>query len=91
VLAGIGGNTIARAKAAISYPEYLAWLKYRELHGPLNLHPRLDRAAALVAYTVNSTVPRKPGAGGPKFEDFVPQYGAGDQPITLQEAMRAWT
>lgn len=90
MLAGIGGRTIAEAKARLSYPEYLAWCKYRELHGALHLAPRLDRAAALISHTVCSTVPRKSGTQGPKFEDFMPKYGQTEEPITLEEAMQLW-
>lgn len=90
MLAGIGGRTIAEAKANLSYQEYLAWCKYRELYGPLHVAARVDHAAATVAHTVSSTVPRRPGVTGPRFDDFLPKYGAATAPITLEEAMRQW-
>ncbi|KGG82642.1 hypothetical protein P609_19690 [Comamonas thiooxydans] len=53
--------------------------------------PHLQHAAALVAHTVSTTVPRKPGSPGPKFSDFLPRtVGSADEPITLEEAMRTW-
>lgn len=88
MLAGVGGRTIAQAKRNISWPEFQAWLAYREAHGSLHQAHRLERGFALVAHTVASTIPRRKGAKGPKFEDFMPRRAkAQEEAMSLQEAM----
>lgn len=91
MLAGVGGRTIAQAKRNISWPEFQAWLAYRAAHGSLHQAARLESGFAMVAHTVASTIPRRKGAKGPKFEDFLPQrQQAPDSVLTLSEAMRDW-
>lgn len=46
---GIGGSTIREAQENMEYSEFLQWVAYRNVRGPLNLALRIDRAAALVA------------------------------------------
>lgn len=88
MLAGVGGRTIDEAKRNISWPEFQAWLAYREAHGILNQAARLERGFALVAHTVASTIPRRKGSKAPKFEDFMPQRAkVQEQAMSLQEAM----
>lgn len=92
MLAGVGGRTVAEARAAISWPEFQAWMLYREKHGPLWHGARLEQGFALVAHTVSATIPRKKGDKGPKFTDFLPQRTSAATPeaepvLTLQEAM----
>lgn len=66
-------------------------MKYRELHGPLVDHGRLERGFAMVAHAVASTIPRKGGARRPKFEDFLPARRVREEkPISLEEAMSTW-
>jgi len=91
VLAGVGGRTVADAKRSMSSDEFQAWMAYREMHGPLALHRRMEHGFAMVAQTVASTIPRKRGTRGPKLEDFLPQRAARlDKPIELAEAMKRW-
>lgn len=92
MLAGVGGRTVAEARANLSWPEFQAWMAYREKHGPLWHGARLEQGFALVAHTVSATIPRKKGDKGPKFTDFLPQRTSAATPeaepvLTLQEAM----
>ena len=57
----------------------------------MTLAKHIANAGATVALTVSSTVPRKRGSKGPKFMDFLPQWGekaANDVELTLEEAMK---
>ena len=92
VLAGVGGKTIEEAKQRLSYDEFQLWVEYRKRHGPLWHGPRLEHGAALVAHTVASVAPRKKGARGPKFSDFLPQraQASSGEPIDLETAMKTW-
>lgn len=42
MLNGVGGSTIAEAKATLSYAEVLAWVAYRDKHGSLSLSRGLN-------------------------------------------------
>lgn len=91
MLAGIGGRTVAEAKRNVSWGEFQAWMKYREAHGALSSHHRLEQGFALVAQTVASTIPRKPGTRGAKLEDFLPKRRSGvGESISLDEAIKTW-
>lgn len=87
MLAGVGGRTVAQARANLSWPEVQAWMRYREKHGPLWHGARLEQGFALVAHTVASGIPRNKGTKGPKFKDFLPRRATQDDVLTLQEAM----
>lgn len=83
MLNGVGGCTIAEAKANISYAEVLAWSEYRDKHGTLNLGRRMEVSTAIIALQVNR------GAGGKaEFADFMPH--AERQPIDLEQAVEEW-
>lgn len=83
VLNGIGGCTIAEAKANISYSEVLAWSAYRDKYGTLNLGRRFELGTAIVAQQVNR------GAGGKAdLVDFMPN--AAPQPIDMEQAIEEW-
>lgn len=83
MLNGIGGSTIAEAKATLSYAEVLAWVDYRDKHGSLNVARRLELSAALIALQVNH------GRGGKAgLYDFMPHH---TQPgISLEDAVASW-
>ncbi|MNE63112.1 hypothetical protein D3C76_103640 [compost metagenome] len=83
VLSGIGGTTIAEAKATLSYAEVLAWVAYRDKYGSLNLGRRIELTGALIALQVNR------GSGGKAdLYDFMPHHV---RPGTdLEQAMREW-
>lgn len=53
------------------------------------MHLRLDHAAALIAYTVSMTIPRKRGHNAPKYADFLQRYEPAE-PIDLETAMKEW-
>ncbi|WP_370679375.1 hypothetical protein [Comamonas sp. GB3 AK4-5] len=94
MLAGIGGRTITEAKANISYAEFLAWMAYRDKHGPLDCARRIEHAAAVVAHTVSCTVPREKGSKPPALETFL-MYERAAEPAQevapdLQTAMETW-
>lgn len=83
VLNGIGGNSIAEAKATLSYAEVLAWVAYRDKHGSLNFVRRQELAAALIALQVNRS-----GGGKAELYDFMPHHvNPGD---ALKQAMAEW-
>ena len=89
-MAGVGGRTIAQAKAALSWPEFHQWMAYRQKHGPLHLQQRVVDSAALVAVTTANSVPRKTAAN---FDDFV-LYKASEPEvevvIDMETAMATW-
>ena len=83
MLNGVGGNTIAEAKATLSYAEVLAWVAYRDKHGSLNLVRRVELAAGLIALQVNRS-----GGGKAELYDFMPHHV---RPGTaLEQAMAEW-
>ncbi|WP_026001491.1 phage tail assembly protein T [Pseudomonas donghuensis] len=83
MLNGVGGSTIAEAKATLSYAEVLAWVAYRDKHGSLNLMRRTELAAALIALQVNRS-----GGGKAELYDFMPHHvRPGTQ---LERAMAEW-
>ncbi|MEJ5862085.1 hypothetical protein [Pseudomonas farsensis] len=83
MLNGIGGNSIAEAKATLSYVEVLAWVSYRDKHGSLNLARRNELSTALIALQVNRS-----GGGKAELHDFMPHYA---RPGTaLDQAMNEW-
>lgn len=84
MLNGIGGNSIAEAKATLSYVEVLAWVAYRDKHGSLNLARRNELAAALIALQVNRSV-----GGKADLYDFMPHYVRAG--ADLEQAMREWS
>lgn len=45
---GVGGRTIEEAQQAMSYREFLGWIKYREKYGPLNASVRLETSLAML-------------------------------------------
>ena len=69
-MAGVGGRTVAEAKANLGWAEFHQWMAYREKHGPLHAGKRIEDAAALIALHVNATIPRSKGAKLPRFEEF---------------------
>lgn len=56
VLAGIGGRTIAEAKAAITVSEAAVWMAYRQRRGSLNVGLRLEENTAHLLATLNNMV-----------------------------------
>ena len=57
VINGIGGRTIAEAKANISNPELMLWRSYRKKYGSLFLGRRIEQAAGnmMAFYARNNT------------------------------------
>lgn len=83
MLNGIGGNTIAEAKATLSYAEVLAWVAYRDKHGSLNFALRQELSTAIVALQVNRT-----GGGKAELQDFMPHRARSG--ADLERAMAEW-
>lgn len=83
MLNGIGGNSIAEAKATLSYAEVLAWVAYRDKHGSLNLSLRQELSAAIVAMQVNRT-----SGGKAELQDFMPHHVKPGS--ALDQAMAEW-
>lgn len=85
---GIGGNTIAKAKEAISYTEYLEWVEFINRHGSLNLAKHIERGFALVAHITSVAHKIKSNGVIPGIKEFMPHYK--EPEISLEEAMRTW-
>jgi len=83
VLNGIGGTSIAQAKASLSYVEVLAWIAYRDKHGSLNPMRRQELSAALIALQVHRSA-----GGTAELIDFMPHAARAD--FTLEQAMNEW-
>lgn len=84
MLNGIGGNSIAEAKATLSYAEVLAWVAYRDKHGSLNLARRIELATALISLQVNRS-----GGGKAELYDFMPHHNRPG--AELEQAMAEWS
>nr|WP_060497700.1 hypothetical protein [Pseudomonas sp. NBRC 111133] len=84
MLNGIGGTSIAEAKATLSYAEVLAWVDYRDKHGSLNIARRQELSAALIALQIN----RSRGGKADLYE-FMPHHTQSG--ISLMNAMASWT
>ena len=67
------GGTVAELKERMSSSEFTAWMCYYKMT-PFG-DDREDLRAALVAYTVAATTPRKRGAKPIKMQDFVLEFG----------------
>jgi hypothetical protein len=86
-LHGIGGHSIAEVQKNLSYREVQQWAAYRRLRGTLNWGMRIERAAALITSVyINSK--QKKGSTPYSVHDLMPH--AGEQEITLEEAMKTW-
>lgn len=83
MLSGVGGCTIAEAKANISYAEVLAWAAYRDKYGSLNLGRRLEFSSAIVALQVN-----RMNGGKAELVDFMPHASRAE--VSLEQAMEEW-
>lgn len=60
MLAGIGGPTIAQAKAAITLREAGVWMAYRKRRGSLNHSLRLEEGFAYVLSAIHSIGSKNP-------------------------------
>lgn len=85
MLNGIGGNTIEQARHALSYEEFLSWVKYRNQFGSLNPSHHVERGFALLASMFASAHSKD---GGYSFYDFAPHF---EEPeIKLEDAVEQW-
>jgi len=85
VLHGIGGNTIAEAKARLSYREFCDWLRYRNQRGTLNDGLRVEMMVGqFMALWANS----KSKKAKFKAYDFTPNIP--EPPVSLERAMEEW-
>ncbi|MBW9244198.1 MULTISPECIES: phage tail assembly protein T [Pseudomonas] len=83
MLNGVGGRTVAEAKASISYTEAMAWAAYRNKHGSFSVTSRAEQMGAIIALQVNRL-----GGGTAELIDFMPhQEKAG---VSLETAMAEW-
>lgn len=76
MLNGIGGRTIAEAKANLTYNEALSWMAYFEQSGTANLGLRMDRGFALLATILNNV-----HGGKANFDDFLPKRGEPEEGV----------
>ena len=85
---GIGGNTIAKAKEALSYTEFMQWSDYINRHGSLNPAQHIERGFALLAHTLCVAHKIKSHGSVPGIKEFMPHYR--EPEISLEQAMRTW-
>ncbi|MBX7275486.1 hypothetical protein K2E96_26760 [Pseudomonas sp. ERGC3:05] len=76
MLNGIGGRTIAEAKANLTYNEALSWMAYLEQSGTANLGLRIERGFALLATILNNV-----HGGKANFDDFLPKRGEPEEGV----------
>lgn len=81
MLNGVGGRTVAEAKASISISEMLAWQAYRERYGTLHLGMRLEEGFALLAWIINRSL-----GGNAEITTYMPH--AKDDEATLEDVMQ---
>jgi hypothetical protein len=85
VLNGVGGCTIAEAQERITYPEFIAWARYRAKRGSLHPGLRIERSTALLASMYANAHSKHGGYG---WHDFAPYH---DEPeVSLDDAMDTW-
>lgn len=83
MLNGIGGRTVAEAKARMSYAEALQWFEYLKKRGTLNLGIRLEYGLAQIAMLICSAAGLKKENGGKfKLTDFTPHMEEPEMSIT---------
>lgn len=71
MLNGVGGRTIAEAKARMSYVEARTWFAYIKKNGPLNVGRKLEATLEYHLAQVCTVVNRSQG-GKAQMEDFMP-------------------
>ncbi len=76
MLNGIGGRTIAEAKANLTYNEALSRMAYVEQNGTLNLGLKIERGVALLATILNNV-----HGGKANFDDFLPKRGEPEEGV----------
>lgn len=81
MLAGVGGNTIAQAKANLTYDEALKWFDYLRQKGTVNLGTRLEWGFALIATVINNA-----HGGKAKMRDFMPFTRQEDEEASIDAA-----
>ena len=81
----MGGRTIAEAQQRISYPEFIAWCRYRQKRGSFNLGMRVERGAAMLATLYANSHSKDTRFG---IWEFAPHM---DEPaVSLEQAMATW-
>lgn len=85
MLNGIGGRSIAEAKARLTYPEAISWMAYVRQTGSLNLGKRIEQGFALLATVLNRV-----NGGQAEFSDFLPDREPRPEPAeaTADDIMR---
>ncbi len=62
----------------------LAWVAYRDKHGPLDIGRRIELSTALIAVQVNRS-----GGGKAELYDFMPYHIKPG--VDLEQAIKDWT
>lgn len=85
MLNGIGGRSIAEAKANLTYPEAISWMSYVRQTGSLNLGKRIEQGFALLATVLNRV-----NGGSAELSDFLPSRDLNSEPAvaTADDIMR---
>lgn len=68
VLAGVGGRTIAEAKARLTYNEAQSWFLYMQERGTFSLGQRIDEMSATLGYMLAAVN----GVKNKSVEDYLP-------------------
>lgn len=67
MLNGVGGRTVAEAKARMTFDEAQRWAAYRQKRGTLHVGMRLEHGFALIAMSINHAL-----GGKATMHDFMP-------------------
>lgn len=86
MLAGVGGSTIAEAKANISVPEFTAWLTYRRRYGTICPSRRADTLNAHLMHLLAALNGNKSDVS-----KFLVMQDDSERVVSMGEAMSSWS
>lgn len=86
MLAGVGGKTVAEAKANISVPEFTAWLTYRRRYGPVCPNRRADILNAHLMHLMAALQGNKS-----EISKWLVLQDDSQRVVSLDEAMKSWS
>lgn len=86
MLAGVGGTTVAQAKANVSVPEFTAWLTYRRRYGPICPNRRADTLNAHLMHLMAALMGNKS-----EVSKFLVLQNDSERVVSMSEAMSTWS
>jgi len=85
-LAGVGGKTVAEAKANVSVPEFTAWLTYRRRYGPICPNRRADTLNAHLMHLMAALNGNKS-----EVSKFLVLQDDSQRVLSMEEALTNWS